>query len=385
MSIKICLYCKLEKPINEFSQEHILPSSVVGRLINNLFTTNDVCERCNSLCGIFVDGPFKKSWPISNYKAAAFLKGVDLSKTPILPLNYFGEIEDLQYGTKICDVWSGPIGDMIYHFHDSYPEELDTPPMIGVPSTAFKKKVDAGFAFIFVKANNPVWHPTILHSFLNQFKKSDLYLGNGPTPAGGAFKDIPHELMNLHDTLKTIQGKEHQVTVKMGINYAYRFQCKIALGFGHLLLHPSFLKSESADLLRKGLWSKSEEAKKDAGIHGSGSWGKNLDGVKAILKWPGGIVIALMIVANKLMLYANFYEENSFVVEISNEPELWKGKINEGLVYVVSPQLNKAIGPIALPTFLVHKVSPPIPVPELISLEDELNSFGELPPYVILI
>lgn len=384
MATKTCLYCKRDKPVEDFSKEHFIPSSIIGAIENNPFITHDVCERCNNLCGIFVDGPFKKSWALSNYKASALLKGFDLSKHPILPLNYFGEMEELKFGTKICEVWMGPIGDMIYHFHEPYPEALDTPPMIGVPSTSFKKKdIDAGYVFMFLRSNNPAWHPTIFNSFLSQFTDSDKYFGNGPTPRGGAFKDIPSGLTDLHEKLKSMQGKEHKVTVKLGINYAYRFLSKIALGFGHMLLDPSFLNSESADLLRLGLWAKTEEEKKKAEVRGSGSWGKNLETVKAIIKWPAGIAFAIMEVANNLILLANFFEEMPFVIVISNEPKLWKGKIGHGIVYVVSPQLNKAVGSVDLPQFLRHIVKPQVPMPALTNLENEFNSFGELPPYVI--
>jgi hypothetical protein len=47
-----------------------------------------------------------------------------------------------------------------------------------------QQQLDHGFAFLFIYSNNPVWHPTIIYSFNEQFKESVIYLGNGPTPLG---------------------------------------------------------------------------------------------------------------------------------------------------------------------------------------------------------
>ena len=42
--------------------------------------------------------------------------------------------------------------------------------------------------------DNPVWHPSIIFSFVKQFEKSTLYYGNGAPPQGGRFSQIPEEL-----------------------------------------------------------------------------------------------------------------------------------------------------------------------------------------------
>ena len=161
------------------------------------------------------------------------MKYANISNHPVLPLLYMGIIQRLQYGTKICEFWLGPTGDSIYHFHDPYPEEADVPPMIGIPTYANRDEIDHGFAFLFIRSNNPAWHPTIMRSFFEQFKKSTLYLGNGPTPRGGAFSDISNDVVELHQRLRSFGGQEHECNTIVGIHYGDRFLAKIALGIGY--------------------------------------------------------------------------------------------------------------------------------------------------------
>ncbi|UPT71150.1 MAG: HNH endonuclease [Flavobacterium sp. JAD_PAG50586_2] len=266
---KICLYCKEEKEIKEFSQEHVLPRGVGGNLINNPFSIKDVCARCNNLCGLFVDGPFIKSWFTNNYRSKIAQQYCHLTPETVLPLSYMGEIEDLKSDNEICDFWLGPTGDTIYHFHKPYPDDLDTPNMIGIPPTAYKKDIDPGYVFLFVKSNNPLWHPTIVFSVISNFKKSKLYLGNGPKPNLEQFENIPEQLSDLHSKLTEKQEEMHNNTFTISIDYADRFLCKLALGMGSLVLKPEFKLSADADLLRKGLWTKNKDERKELKIHGA--------------------------------------------------------------------------------------------------------------------
>jgi HNH endonuclease len=88
---RLCVYCGKDKEEVEFSDEHVLPQAIGGNLpTTNPFLLRDVCERCNNLCGLFVDGPFLKSWITQNDKALHALVGANLGLTTILPLTYIG-------------------------------------------------------------------------------------------------------------------------------------------------------------------------------------------------------------------------------------------------------------------------------------------------------
>ena len=170
-----CLYCNKEMDFKDFSDEHVLPRKIGGNLIpTNPFLIKNVCQRCNYLAGAYIDSPFIKSWFTQNDRAHHSPKYVDLTTQPILPLTYMGICDDLKHDDKICELWLGPTGDSIFHFHKEYPNEPDIPPMVGVPGhlKARQINIDPGFAFLFIVATNDIWHPTIIKSFLSNFSKA---------------------------------------------------------------------------------------------------------------------------------------------------------------------------------------------------------------------
>src|SRR5262245_58765229 len=55
----LCIYCGRLKPRSEFSLEHIWPDKAGGNLLPAaIFHTEKVCERCNNISGLYIDGPF---------------------------------------------------------------------------------------------------------------------------------------------------------------------------------------------------------------------------------------------------------------------------------------------------------------------------------------
>lgn len=376
-----CLYCGKEKEDSEFSQEHVLPRGVGGNLINNPFSIKDVCAKCNNLCGLFVDGPFIKSWFINNYRSQIAQKYCHLTPETILPLSYMGELTAFNLEDKICEFWLGPTGDTIYHFHEPYPEE-DTPHMVGLPPTAYNKNLDSGFVFLFVRATNPIWHPTIVFSVISNFKKSTIYLGNGPKPQLDQFKEIPKELLELHKRLIDFQEKEHKNSITISIDYADRFLCKLALGMGELVLKSEFKLSEDADLLRTALWTKKAEDRKELKIRGSNFLGspETKESLNEIFKWPGGHCLVVMKNGDDIVLFCNFYEQNSAAIKISGNSNHWPDN-SQGKVFVMVPSLSKAVGPINFIDFIAHKVVPPKKYPALRLLEEEMEQFTDHPPF----
>lgn len=384
--LRKCLYCGHEKNEEDFSQEHVIPKAIGGNLIPaNPFAIRNVCKRCNSLSGTYIDGPFIKNWMNQNYRAENIMRYADINSRPVLPLRYMGVLQDLKYGDKVCDFWLGPTGDTIYHFHDQYPEEPDVSPMIGIPTFAKRTEIDHGFAFLFVRSNNPAWHPTIAYSFIEQFKNSMLYLGNGPTPRGGGFSDIPTELLELHQRLKNMSGKQHEGNFVVGIHYGDRFLAKVALGLGSILLRDTFIGSKSAEILRKFMWTQNSKQRSEIPIHGTGFWGTlgMKGGLKEFMVWPGGHLLYIAPFRDKLLLYASFYAVQEAVIQISSEPEHWSGLINDGLVFVITPGLQRFVGPKPVATFIGHKLESEYQDSDLASLEEEMKKYTILPPFDI--
>jgi hypothetical protein len=379
-----CVYCNKEKNKDEFSQEHVIPRSIGGNLSSqNPFLLNNVCKRCNTISGVYIDGPFIKSWLIHNYRSEALFKYTDITRNPVLPLKYIGPFNGINFKDYICELWLGPTYDTIYHFHKSYPEEPFVSPMVGLPSYSGKYEIDPGFAFLFVRSNNPAWHPTIRLSFAEQFKGSVLFLGNGPNPKDGLFSDIPPELHDLHLKLKGLSGKMHKGSIEMGVDYGDRFLAKVALGLGTIMLKPSFINSDSAQLLRAFMWTKDRNERKKIPLGSTGFLGELNDNFKRFMSWPSGHIIALITTGNLLSLYVSFYEHQCAIIQVSAEPEHWNGIITQSIVFVIIPGLQRYVGPKNMASYIGHKIEPSIKDPDLCNLENEMSNVIELPPYDI--
>lgn len=57
-----CYYCGLDKPRSDFSDEHVWPDALGGDPLPSFWRTAEVCQGCNSMSGVFVDGAFIRGW-----------------------------------------------------------------------------------------------------------------------------------------------------------------------------------------------------------------------------------------------------------------------------------------------------------------------------------
>ncbi|HXM28620.1 MAG TPA: hypothetical protein VN957_21550 [Chthoniobacterales bacterium] len=236
-------------------------------------------------------------------------------------------MDNLEHGSRICEFWLGPTGDRIYHFHEPYPREPDSPIIVGLPPHLPKEEQDAGFVFLFLKSNNPTWWPVIFNSVIKQFLGSGLFLGSGPKPSGGAFSDIPLELVPLYEELKALDGVTHKTKPALSLDYGSRFLAKLALGIGGLFLDPAFRSSEYAALLRKFLWTKKLQDRQKIPILGRNFIAEsdpNFTKVASFLRWPGGHILVIWPTARALVLYAAFFEKQAATIVVSNEPSHWQ-------------------------------------------------------------
>lgn len=379
--MKRCIYCNIEKEDTEFSKEHVLPKAIGGVIEpQNPFITNLVCKSCNNTAGLFIDAPFIKSWIINNYRASNAANYIKITPATIVPLTYMGIVNGVKYKNYNCELYLGPTGDLIYHFHLPYPEEANSYSMVGIPPHLKGKGIDTGFAFIFLCSDNKLWWPTIFYSFSEYFKKTIKYFGNGVTPkvVGHKFYEIPSELKNLHTTLWNMQGKQHDVSVQFSIDFDTRFLIKIALGLGSIFLHDEFKESEDANLLRRCMWTR-DRKEREGKLHGVGILGGNqMDFIKKVLNYEGGHVINFMIIDGRLALYTNFYGQLSSLIQVTNNLNHWKGIINENMLFIVMPEMQKVVGPLSTEEFISHKTGFKLNT-ELSEIEKVIGAIEKLP------
>ena len=96
--LEIFVYCGRDKKALDdlgtqykFSQEHILPKSLIGVPKNNLFTIPNVCGVCNNLADRFIDAPAVKGWFMQMEMAKYEKEYAIITENTILPLRYMGK------------------------------------------------------------------------------------------------------------------------------------------------------------------------------------------------------------------------------------------------------------------------------------------------------
>ncbi|TGM04716.1 HNH endonuclease [Leptospira yasudae] len=381
----ICLYCGKEKDDSEFSAEHAIPQKVGGNIKPvNPFLIRNVCRRCNSISGLFIDGPFIRSWQINNSISTNSLSYAKIEDGPILPNLYLGEIKELKYQDKICEFWLGPSGDSIFHFHRPYPTEESVPPIVGEPPNISDDLIDKGFIFVYVRASNPVWHPTIVRSVKSQFKEAEKYLGNGNPRPEGIFKPIPAELSDLYAQITPMVGKPQIVEGRVGIYFADRFIAKLALAFGYIICGEKFISSNSSVNLRRFIWERNREVRDSLQIPMK-NFNYGPDDRPELFSWKGGHSIFIINLRDQLVLYVSFYGSHPFSIRITNDEEDWKDRItNFGIFYLIAPGHQRAIGPLSIFEYIAHTLGTGYQNSEMTKLDAMIAEANTPPPYDVL-
>jgi len=377
-----CVYCGEKKSISEFSLEHIFPDALGGTLCDDLFKTRNVCQKCNSKCGMWVDAPVIKNWFSQNVGFQAALEFVDLEKGSILPLSYMGILDELNSVDKVCEFWLGPCGDSIYHFRDKSDERFES--IVGGDFIALKK--NPGTAYLFAATDSPDWLRTVLFSFKSQFKYSRRILCN--LSVDGAFKDSDYfetpsnQDMIIIDQLQKRNGKPHQLNFSITIGAEARFLCKVALGIGYNLFKDDYLQTDYALELRKGLWERDHNKRSKLQIFGTGFNYEKSDDFD-LMRYPSGHLIRLILINNRLILSFCLYGEISSTIVISDDIRFSREmeKFKDGKVYLVFPQINKFLGPYELPNYLAHMINVEPKISELEMIEKRRIPFDQLPPF----
>ncbi len=365
------------------TDEHVLPKKIGGNVRpNNPFLLKNVCMQCNTASGRHIDGPFIRSWFIRNLRSQNAQKFLDLNTNPILPLTFMGELKQTWTNNLICDFWQGPTGDNIYHFHTQYPEREIGEPYTGTPLYLQASDIDPGFAFLFITASNPVWHRCIISSFVEHFKGTVLYLGNGPAPPGGRFSKIPQQLETLHQQINAMSGQKHDVNFAVGTDFGHRFLGKLALGMGAKLLSPDFQQSNDATILRNFMWEKDPNARAKILITGATFFEEKLKNITDLIGWTAGHILLFIPIDGKLLLCPILYGVQTAIIAITTNEEFWKHHIDEeGTIYIVTPRLFHVVGPISVVEYLEVKFNGSKEPKKLYNLFQFVNSIKPLPPF----
>lgn len=361
-----CFYCGLDKPRSEFSDEHIWPDALGGDYLPRFWRTDEVCAKCNSMSGVFVDGTFIRGWAGSaerGHSAQEYLSLTEPLRTA-LPLNYFGRSTDPNiHPDEVADWWVGPCGATIVHFRPKETEALWSPYLGGDPRA---KKARVGRAYIALASATEFWILAALGSFKQHFKRAKRYTVNiVPLPEWTAFEPIdradPAQAADLKifDAITAAAKAAESVHAQQEIQLdtGHRFLCKLGLALGCQLFGASFGTHEHGEQLRRAFRDPDFQRRQKIPIRGTGYFNGSQQTPLERFGWPGAWVLMLQTAGASLSFVVITPSKRSMTIQITDDPALLATLPEgyaEGQVWVTLPILGQAAGPIATPDYIAH-------------------------------
>lgn len=363
--MKTCIYCAREKPKSEFSLEHIWPDALGGDRLPNFWKTDQVCQKCNRISGLFVDGAFLRTWIGHAERSYGWDQYLSL-QTPeynIVPLNFMGNVKHSPQDVDV-DFWTGPCGSHILHFR---PAEEGVPFDIyagGDPKKSKKSKT-AGRVYLSLTTRQPFWIQVTLSSLRAHFPHAKRYATNLEVLDGNVgvekldWQDppFPEDLPIIEDIIEKARKHESvhlQSAVKT--DFDNRILSKLALGIGIKVFGHDYICSEHAKKLREAMWEADPNKRAKIDIRGAG-YGNQIvpEHTRNLIRWPGGWVLLLKSSRNILMFTMVTPSGKTMTIVVSESftcsPEE-REEYENGWVWVAIPTLGYATEAISLPEYL---------------------------------
>lgn len=391
--MRICIYCDFERDENEFSDEHIFPRALGGDFLGDFWRTQDVCQRCNSMAGVYVDGAYIKSHlsilgSISSSQTYMSIEDPALRPMPMFfmtTLSNFSENEN-----ERVDLWVGACGATVFHFRPINTEDDWVTYVGGDPKKQIRKQ---GRAYMVLKSSNEYWIYAALSSFKKHFKYEKRFVLNW---------DVSKELsqaFRMPDIKDPVQSKDLQTinsareenpeknkqegkyTLQLGTET--RFLAKLGLGIGYKIWGNDFLKTNYSKQLRKAFREADHKKLQDIEIFGTGHLlGDKNNKIGKMFKWDGGWLLILQLVDKKLTLTVITPSGNQMIILVCPDVYLTKmlsPEYNKGIIWLTVPQLMKGVCNLSLSQYLAH-LSGGYKNAQLLDIEAYIIDPQSLPP-----
>ncbi len=382
---KKCSYCLREKEDKEFgSVEHIWPQALGNKISHSIFLTKDVCNRCNSLAGMHVDARFVKNWFVSNDLASASNAVLDPSNPSAAQFAYFGKDEDFPCPEGwACEHLCGAAGEHIYYVR---PDDDDAwwSYVCGNPKRQVRRKARV---YCVLTSQSEFWFHVFYHSIQEAFKHESVYclttITNSDDEEVGLFQPIPEDDPDIKRETEFINQRsdeKRKVNFSIGVNFADRFMCKVALGLGRNLFGEKFLDRPLTEIMSHRLWERDAEERAMYPIYGNPfSWESN---ELPAMDFKASYILILNSGSAGIGLTVQHPSKRISAIKISEHPEdlaAFYAQYQMGVVFVVTPALRSFIGPFDFMNFIAHLTPSGPKISELEELQSRVRTVDELP------
>ena len=365
----------------ERSLEHIWPDGLGGDWGPEFFRTREVCGRCNNLLGQFVDGEFQRSFFAGVEASQGALAFMATDRPGPLPLVYVGVFAETPSDTEICESWLGPRGERIFFFHGKDRDDL-----VGFAGgdPIRRGTSDAGRVYLSFSKPNLFWIGTAIQSVSKAFKKAEFRLLTRTDSEELDKVCAPETPQSEKDRAyigPLLQQRNPRTRLTVGLDHGMRFQCKLALGFGHALFGSAFAGEAYEQQLRAGLWERDIEKRQKLRIVGESMLAGRRDHDETILGYPGAYTFAFVRSAAGVMLWIYAPSTRSLRTGIlpggDHLPSRLFERFGGGFVVLLVPGLQKHLGPYGLDTYVAHQHGGP-KIDDLKALEASRRSIEEV-------
>lgn len=386
-----CIYCNTEKEENKFSLEHIFPTALGGkRLNNNLFKTRKVCRDCNSKMGLSVDAIFLKSFFVKGSMSKDYLKYIDFNDNKsILPFIFLGKNKSINHSEyQYCDYWSVAGGSSVFHFHNNYYDTFQT--FAGGNPIKQKNRKTAGEAYFISATDNPIWLKKLLLSFKEIFKYTQRFSTNVVIDSQNDILNRPNENQQIIIDKINISNsiKQNELVLQMG--FEVRFLAKVALALGENLLGNEYIKSDYAQKLQKIIFEKDINKIFELQPEISNFFDKKNQqtNVLKFIAWEGGHTILFLPIKNKLILHISLFGSDiPLYATITNTLDNYYADLIKqypyGWVYIFIPQRGILKGAYGFPEYIAYIQGEKRLIKDLNDVENLSQNFDDLPPFIL--
>jgi HNH endonuclease len=394
VKMKRCIYCREEKSADVFSEEHIVPQFLGGSSKCNAAVTRNVCQRCNSLFGRFVDAAVAKEFFMNGRESGAWQSCFDYNENSgnVFPLMYFGKCTELQCAEgEEAEVWLGPDGGTAWNFHKSRGEDFD---VFAGGDPLVRRKDQSSRVYVFQASTVPYWLLSNLKSAQAHFKEEPIFVG--------ADSDIEAQLsaerkkgilcrkdataIAERDQIRQLldRGGQIQHALKLDVLFDIRFLAKLAIAFGHKLFGEDYGALHYTDQLRTLLWTRRANLDPEQHRIKMRSYFNGLqDHSMKPFCFPLGFVFIFKYVNGDLVLAIVFPSGHFVQVSITDRNTDPDFKISaysfEEHVIIAVPQLGETVGPIKLNEY-VPWILGSYPIAELDAIRTRITPRTALPP-----
>jgi len=358
-----CIYCLKEKDEAEQTLEHVIPQSLGGSCAPDLFKTDQVCRKCNSDLGLFVDASFEKTWFITNWLQRAAMGCFDPENPTGLPLICMGTTNltpSTMLEDEVCEYYVGPLAETIFLIRSK--DERFYWYAGGNPRT-LKDKVSSAYYLLTPRSEkNPrLSFLTIKDSFKNKKvrKISCTEIRGLSLLSMGLSEPDESDRKVIEYFWDALEKGEVNASVSINFEFDVRFLAKLARGIGFCLFGERILSGPYANEVNKGIWYRAGD---EVSLFGrTFLLSEERNEIAELTGTSCAITFMMSKVYDYVAISISFGKQHGSVIKFADVGSLTDkdiALIQYGLVLILFPYLGQSVL-LSLPELIAHKQGRP--------------------------